>query len=93
MSLTMQEVPRQGAPVPMSEAEWQARAQRADCYRVFDQPGWTETIFNHITTLRVPGPQRALLASDQRLRPDVPRGHGLERGGGGHRSTARNSAA
>jgi ribulose-5-phosphate 4-epimerase/fuculose-1-phosphate aldolase len=27
---------------------------------VFDQLGWTETIFNHIT-LRVPGPQRVLL--------------------------------
>jgi ribulose-5-phosphate 4-epimerase/fuculose-1-phosphate aldolase len=55
MSLTMQEDARQGAPVPMSDAEWRARVQLAACYRVFDQLGWTETIFNHIT-LRVPGP-------------------------------------
>jgi hypothetical protein len=60
MPLAMQEVPRRGAPVPMSEAEWQARVRLAACYRVFDQLGWSETIFNHIT-LRVPGPQRVLL--------------------------------
>jgi ribulose-5-phosphate 4-epimerase/fuculose-1-phosphate aldolase len=60
MSLTMQESPRSGAPLPMSEAEWQARLQLAACYRVFDLLGWTETIFNHIT-LRVPGPQRVFL--------------------------------
>jgi ribulose-5-phosphate 4-epimerase/fuculose-1-phosphate aldolase len=60
MSLTMQEDPRQGEPIAMSDAEWQARVQLAACYRVFDQLGWTETIFNHVT-LRVPGPQRVFL--------------------------------
>ena len=34
--------------------------QLAACYRVFDQLGWTEMIFNHIT-LRVPGPERVFL--------------------------------
>jgi ribulose-5-phosphate 4-epimerase/fuculose-1-phosphate aldolase len=33
--------------------EWQARAQLAACYRIFDMLGWTEMIYNHIT-LRVP---------------------------------------
>ena len=60
MSLTMQENPRLGAPVPMTDAEWRARVQLAACYRVFDLLGWTEMIFNHIT-LRVPGPQRVFL--------------------------------
>jgi ribulose-5-phosphate 4-epimerase/fuculose-1-phosphate aldolase len=61
MSLTMHEAPRQGAPaIPMTDAEWQARVQLAACYRVFEQLGWTETIFNHIT-LRIPGPQRVFL--------------------------------
>jgi ribulose-5-phosphate 4-epimerase/fuculose-1-phosphate aldolase len=60
MALTMLENPRLGAPIPMTEAEWQARVQLAACYRVFDLLGWTELIFNHIT-LRVPGPQRVFL--------------------------------
>jgi len=60
MPLTMQESPRLEAPIPMTDAEWQARIQLAACYRVFDQLGWTETIFNHIT-LRVPGPERVFL--------------------------------
>jgi ribulose-5-phosphate 4-epimerase/fuculose-1-phosphate aldolase len=60
MSLTMQENPRLGAPIPMTDAEWQARVELAACYRVFDLLGWTEMIFNHIT-LRVPGPQRVFL--------------------------------
>jgi len=60
MALTMQENPRLGAPIPMTDAEWQARVQLAACYRVFDLLGWTEAIFNHIT-LRVPGPQRVFL--------------------------------
>jgi ribulose-5-phosphate 4-epimerase/fuculose-1-phosphate aldolase len=45
---------------PMSEAERAARVQLAACYRIFDQLGWTEMIFNHIT-LRVPGPERLFL--------------------------------
>ncbi|MBX3643550.1 MAG: class II aldolase/adducin family protein [Rubrivivax sp.] len=60
MTLTMQEGARLDAPIPMTDAEWQARVQLAACYRVFDQLGWTEMIFNHIT-LRVPGPERVFL--------------------------------
>ena len=60
MTLTMQENPRGGAAIPMTDAEWQARVQLAACYRVFDLLGWTEMIFNHIT-LRLPGPQRVFL--------------------------------
>jgi ribulose-5-phosphate 4-epimerase/fuculose-1-phosphate aldolase len=60
MTLTMQENPRLEAAIPMTDAEWQARIELAACYRVFDQLGWTEMIFNHIT-LRVPGPQRMFL--------------------------------
>lgn len=60
MPLTMQQEPRLHAPLPMTEAEWQARVQLAACYRVFDLLGWTEAIFNHIT-LRVPGPERVFL--------------------------------
>ena len=45
---------------PVSEAERAARMQLAACYRIFDQLGWTEMIFNHIT-LRVPGPERLFL--------------------------------
>jgi len=60
MPLTMQEAPRSGAIIPMTDAEWQARVQLAACYRVFDLLGWTEMIFNHIT-LRVPGPERVFL--------------------------------
>jgi ribulose-5-phosphate 4-epimerase/fuculose-1-phosphate aldolase len=60
MTLTMQEDPRGGAAIPITDAEWQARVQLAACYRVFDLLGWTEMIFNHIT-LRLPGPQRVFL--------------------------------
>ncbi|QDL39568.1 class II aldolase/adducin family protein [Rhodoferax sediminis] len=44
----------------MPLAEWQLRVQLAACYRVFDQLGWTELVFNHIT-VRVPGAQPAFL--------------------------------
>ena len=55
-SLHMRSAPRSGAhELPMTDAERAARVQLAACYRVFDQLGWTELIFNHIT-LRVPGP-------------------------------------
>lgn len=37
----------------MHPDEWQARAQLAACYRIFDMLGWTEMIYNHIT-VRVP---------------------------------------
>jgi ribulose-5-phosphate 4-epimerase/fuculose-1-phosphate aldolase len=60
MPLTMNEAPAAQAPLPMTDAEWQLRVQLAGCYRVFDQLGWTEAIFNHVT-LRVPGPERVFL--------------------------------
>ncbi len=60
MPLTMQQNSCPRAPLPMTEAEWQARVQLAACYRVFDLLGWTEMIFNHVT-LRVPGPERVFL--------------------------------
>lgn len=47
-------------PDGMEALEWRARVQLAACYRVFDQLGWTELVFNHIT-LRVPGAQAAFL--------------------------------
>lgn len=47
-------------PEGMRLDEWQARVELAACYRVFDQLGWTELVFNHIT-LRVPGAQPAFL--------------------------------
>ncbi len=48
----------------MHPDEWQARVQLAACYRIFDLLGWTELIYNHITT-RLPqtvaGAQRQFL--------------------------------
>ena len=38
----------------MDLAEWRLRLELAACYRLFDQLGWCEMIFNHIT-VRVPG--------------------------------------
>jgi ribulose-5-phosphate 4-epimerase/fuculose-1-phosphate aldolase len=38
----------------ISEAEWEARVELAACYRLFNQFGWHELIYNHIT-VRVPG--------------------------------------
>jgi ribulose-5-phosphate 4-epimerase/fuculose-1-phosphate aldolase len=45
---------------PVSESEREARVQLAACYRIFNQLGWVEMIFNHIT-LRVPGPEKLFL--------------------------------
>ncbi len=50
----------QMCPSGVPLAEWQLRVQLAACYRVFDQLGWIELVFNHIT-LRVPGAQPAFL--------------------------------
>ena len=47
-------------PPPWPGDEWRLRVQLAACYRVFDQLGWTELVFNHIT-VRVPGAQPAYL--------------------------------
>lgn len=41
-------------PEGMRPEEWRARVELAACYRVFNQLGWVELIFNHIT-LRLPG--------------------------------------
>ncbi|MBE7942320.1 MULTISPECIES: class II aldolase/adducin family protein [Ramlibacter] len=37
----------------MHPDEWRARVELAACYRIFDQLGWTEMIYNHIT-VRLP---------------------------------------
>jgi ribulose-5-phosphate 4-epimerase/fuculose-1-phosphate aldolase len=47
-------------PLPLTDAERDARVRLAACYRVFDLLGWTEAIFNHVT-LRVPGPRTVFL--------------------------------
>jgi ribulose-5-phosphate 4-epimerase/fuculose-1-phosphate aldolase len=39
----------------VSADEWRARVQLAAAYRIFDDLGWAELIYNHIS-LRVPGP-------------------------------------
>ncbi len=36
----------------MHPDEWKERVQLAACYRVFAMLGWTEMIYNHITTDR-----------------------------------------
>lgn len=41
-------------PVHCSDAEWALRVRLAHCYRLVDDFGWGETIFNHIS-MRVPG--------------------------------------
>jgi hypothetical protein len=46
-------------PPAMHRAEWEARVQLAACYRIFNELGWTELVFNYIT-VRVP---REVLAS------------------------------
>jgi len=47
-------------PADMAETEWKLRLELAACYRLFAHMGWTELIFNHITT-RLPGPERHYL--------------------------------
>src|SRR5258706_2419891 len=47
-------------PPACSLEEWRLRMELAACYRVFDDKGWSEEIFNHIT-VRVPGPDRHYL--------------------------------
>jgi len=44
----------------MSPGEWKARQELAACYRIFDHLGWTESIYNHITT-KVPDEDGAFL--------------------------------
>ncbi len=40
---------REMRPPGVSASEWRCRVELAACYRVFDELGWTELIFNHIT--------------------------------------------
>lgn len=47
-------------PDAISSEEWRLRVELAACYRVFDQMGWVELVFNHIT-VRVPGTPAAFL--------------------------------
>jgi ribulose-5-phosphate 4-epimerase/fuculose-1-phosphate aldolase len=44
----------------VSEAEWQARVELAACYRLVDQFGMTDLIYNHITS-RIPGTDHLLI--------------------------------
>ena len=51
---------RPGISPGISDAEREARAELAACYRVFDMLGWSEMIYNHIT-VNVPGEDGAFL--------------------------------
>lgn len=44
----------------VSPAEWQARVELAACYRLVDQFGMTDLIYNHITA-RIPGTEHLLI--------------------------------
>jgi ribulose-5-phosphate 4-epimerase/fuculose-1-phosphate aldolase len=44
----------------VSPAEWQARRDLAACYRLVDQFGMTDLIYNHITA-RIPGTDHLLI--------------------------------
>ena len=60
MTIYLEKTARAAQPLPMTDAEWQARVQLAACYRIFDMFGWVEQIFNHIT-VRVPGSELRFL--------------------------------
>lgn len=49
-------------PANCSDAEWAQRIQLAHCYRLVDHLGWTETIFNHISS-RLAGPDNHYLVN------------------------------
>ena len=51
----------------ISAEEWALRIELAACYRIFDQLGWSELIFNHIS-VRLPGPTPSLLINPFGLR-------------------------
>ena len=44
----------------VSEVEWQARVELAACYRLVDQYGMTDLIYNHITS-KIPGTEHFLI--------------------------------
>jgi ribulose-5-phosphate 4-epimerase/fuculose-1-phosphate aldolase len=56
-------------PAGIDAAEWSLRLALAALYRVVDQLGWCDLIFNHIT-VRVPGPERHFLINPFGLRYD-----------------------
>jgi ribulose-5-phosphate 4-epimerase/fuculose-1-phosphate aldolase len=60
MTIYHQGAARIARDVPVTPEEREARVQLAACYRIFNQLGWVEMIFNHIT-LRVPGPEKLFL--------------------------------
>ena len=60
MTIYHQGAARVAGDLPVTQAERDARAQLAACYRIFNHLGWVEMIFNHIT-LRVPGPEKFFL--------------------------------
>jgi ribulose-5-phosphate 4-epimerase/fuculose-1-phosphate aldolase len=60
MTIYHQGAARAVRDLPVNQAERDARAQLAACYRIFNHLGWVEMIFNHIT-LRVPGPEKFFL--------------------------------
>lgn len=47
-------------PETISNEEWSLRCDLAECYRLVDYFGWTETIFNHISA-RLPGTNHYLV--------------------------------
>jgi ribulose-5-phosphate 4-epimerase/fuculose-1-phosphate aldolase len=47
-------------PVDVSEQEWELRVRLAACYRIVEQIGWSEVIYNHISA-RLPGDEGHLL--------------------------------
>lgn len=49
-------------PAHCSDQEWALRCELAECYRLIDYMGWTETIFNHISA-RLPGPAHHYLVN------------------------------
>lgn len=52
--------PRVVKPEACSNEEWSLRCDLAECYRLVDYFGWTETIFNHISA-RLPGTNHYLV--------------------------------
>jgi ribulose-5-phosphate 4-epimerase/fuculose-1-phosphate aldolase len=58
-----------GRPEHIPANEWELRLKLAQCYRIFDQIGWSMLIYNHITA-RVPGPEHHFLINPFGLRYD-----------------------
>lgn len=56
-------------PAGVDAEEWRLRVELAACYRIVDRIGWTELIYNHITT-RLPGTGDRFLTNPYGLRYD-----------------------